>query len=433
MVQSNIKIPVLLATKDVLPVLSVSNNVLLPIVNTISNDNSTIVSEINNIHINNMEYLANNFVHIVNIKNIAINLLSSKSTYYSCTPMQNFNFNKCIPLLERSYIDLTCNWGHLWSINTSYFYTVWLNLHHYSVYLIPLLGSLFYGATIMLFDLFKSCLSSLNPLGRLLYYIISNSLWLIIKLIELLFLFGTYIINNFYLLYTYIINNGLRIHHSFLYTYIRNNGLRPSLRHFIIWCLSKLDHYIIFSLQYPRICLYCNRFLSFYEYNRYITYINHINNSLDNLRELITARRELIRHLEERVSQNLYIIAHSNPRWNSRIHGRHILSLQVTNRYRLDAVNLNGQVRIIVALYVSLGNTEAQRTLLVQLLSADRRISRINPNYISEFEPLLYQLFLLEQTRSRIFSEGSDDFNNFIVLHVYENGHIQYRYTWAFH
>lgn len=86
-----------------------------------------------------------------------------------------------------------------------------------------------------------------------------------------------------------------------------------------------------------------------------------------------------------------------------------------------------------MALYVSLGNTEAQRTLLVQLLSADRRISRINPNYISEFEPLLYQLFLLEQTRSRIFSEGSDDFNNFIVLHVYENGHIQYRYTWAFH
>lgn len=251
------------------------------------------------------------------------------------------------------------------------------------------------------------CLHYLNPLWRFFYYIISNSILLIVKLIELLFL---------------------------LYTYIKNNGLRPSLGHLIILFLGRLDYYINYYLGYLRICLYCNRFLSFDEYNRYISYDTFIHSSRNNLIELIRVRSELIRRLQGRVSQDIYIIGHSNPRWNSPQHGRHILSLQVTNRYRLHAVNLNGQIRTIVALYVASGNTQAQRTLLVQLLNADRQLSRVNPNYISEFLPLFNELFVLEQTRSRIFVEdSSNDFNNFIVFYIYEDGHIRPLYTWFFH
>lgn len=149
--------------------------------------------------------------------------------------------------------------------------------------------------------------------------------------------------------------------------------------------------------------------------------------------ELIRVRTRLIRRFQRSVSHDLYIIAHSNPRWNSRIHGRHILSFQVSNRYRLRAVNLNGQCRRIVALYLESGNTQNQRVLLVQLINADRWLSSINPNFISEFLPLFNELFVLEQTRCSLHVERiSHDFNNFIVLHVYEDGHIEYRYTWAF-
>jgi hypothetical protein len=153
------------------------------------------------------------------------------------------------------------------------------------------------------------------------------------------------------------------------------------------------------------------------------------------LTELIRVRTRLVRRLQRSVSaHDLYIIAHSNPRWNSRIHGRHILSLQVSNRYRLRAVNLNGQCRRIVALYLEAANTQDQRLLLLQLINADRWLSRINPNFISEFLPLYDELFVLEQTRCGLYVEHiSNDFNNFIVLHVYEDGHIEYIYRWAFH
>lgn len=130
------------------------------------------------------------------------------------------------------------------------------------------------------------------------------------------------------------------------------------------------------------------------------------------------------------MSQDIYIIAHSNPRWNSRIHGRHRLSIQVSNRYRLRAINLDGECRRIVALYLESTNNEDQRRLLVNIINIDRWLSRINSNFISEFLPLYDELFVLEQTRCSIYVEDiSDDFNNFIVVHVYEDGHIEYLYT----
>jgi hypothetical protein len=131
------------------------------------------------------------------------------------------------------------------------------------------------------------------------------------------------------------------------------------------------------------------------------------------------------------VTDDIYIISHANPRWNS-IQGRHILTLQVSNRYRLRTVNLQGQCRVRATLYIESGNTDDQRRLLVNLKNIDRWLSRINTNYISEFEPLLHELFVLEQTRCHIFREVSYDFNNFIVVFIYENGHIEYRYTWNF-
>jgi len=132
MVQSNIKIatnnvlPILKVSYDtILPILKVSSDTILPVLNKgIDTISYTMVSNLNTIHTDKMEFLAKNYIHILNMKNIAIDLLYSKSITYSSYVPQNFNFNKCIPLLERSYISLTCSWGHFWSINTSYIYTV---------------------------------------------------------------------------------------------------------------------------------------------------------------------------------------------------------------------------------------------------------------------------------------------------------------------
>jgi hypothetical protein len=67
----------------------------------------------------------------------------------------------------------------------------------------------------------------------------------------------------------------------------------------------------------------------------------------------------------------IYIIGHPNPRWNN-IHGRHILTLQVSNGYRLRTVNLQGQCRVIATLFTESANTDDQRILLVNLINVDR-------------------------------------------------------------
>ena len=405
-VVSNKLLPVLEASVK-LPI-NISYDIILPVLNSIDTISSTIIPESNTIHFNKMEYLANNYLHILNMQNIAIDLLSSKANTSLSSVIPDFNFHKFIPLLERYYIsNVSCSWGHSWSINTLSINTVWLTVYQYSIYLIPLLVPLvpllLNSISNIIFNIFEMFLYYLYPWLHYLNNIIINSILLIIQLIELLF---------------------------FLYTHILNNGIRRSLADLIIWYVGRYIYYI----DYLRICLYCDRFLSFDIYNQYVRYENYISNCIDDLTELIRVRTRLVRRLQRSVSHDIYIIDHANTRWNSRIHGRHILSLQVSNRYRLRTVNLNGQCRRIAALYLESANTQDQRVLLVQLLNLDRWLSSINHNFISEFLPLFDQLFVLEQTRSGLHVENiSNDFNNFIVVYVYEDGHIEYLYSWAFH
>ena len=172
-----------------------------------------------------MEYLANNYLHILNMQNIAIDLLSSKANTSLSSVIPDFNFHKSIPLLERYYIsNVSCSWGHIWSINTSSIYTVWLTVHQYSIYLIPLLVPLvpllLNSISNIIFNIFEIFLYSLYPWLHYLNNIISNSILLIIQLIELLF---------------------------FLYTHILNNGIRRSLADLIIWYVGIL--YLLYRLS----------------------------------------------------------------------------------------------------------------------------------------------------------------------------------------
>ena len=402
---SNKFVPILEASVK-LPI-NISSYTILPILDSISIDtiNYTIIPKLNTIHLNKMEYLANNYHHILNMQNIAIDLLCSKANTSLSSVIPDFNIHKYTPLLERYYISIVnCSWGHSWSINTLSIYTVLLTLHQYSFYLMPLLVPIMFSISNIIFNIFEMFLDYLYPWLRYLNNIIINSILLIIQLIELLF---------------------------FLYTHILNNGIRRSLADLIIWYIGILDYYT----DYLRICLYCNKFLRFDIYNQYVRYNNYIYNCIQDLTELIRVRTRLVRRFQRSVSpHDFYIVSHPNTRWNSRIHGRHILSIQVSNRYRLRTVNLNGQCRRIVALYLESSNTQNERILLLQLINADRWLSSINPNFISVFLPLYNELFVLEQTRSGIFVENiSNDFNNFIVVHVYEDGHIEYLYRWAFH
>jgi hypothetical protein len=110
---SNKFVPVLEASVK-LPI-NISSDIILPVLNSISIDtiSSTIISELNTIHFNKMEYLANNYIHILNMKNIAIDLLGSKASTSLSSVIPNFNFHKSIPLLlERYYTNVSCSWGH---------------------------------------------------------------------------------------------------------------------------------------------------------------------------------------------------------------------------------------------------------------------------------------------------------------------------------
>jgi len=121
---SSIKILVLLNTliNTVLPIVNntsvdtISYDTILPVLNSISIDtiSSTLMSESNTVHFDKMDYLANNYVHILNMKNIAIDLLCSKANISSSSVMLDFNLYKSIPfLLERYYISsVSCSWGH---------------------------------------------------------------------------------------------------------------------------------------------------------------------------------------------------------------------------------------------------------------------------------------------------------------------------------
>ena len=111
---SNKFVPVLEASVK-LPI-NISIDTIIPVLNSISIDtiSSTLMSESNTVHFDKMDYLANNYVHILNMKNIAIDLLCSKANISSSSVMLDFNLYKSIPfLLERYYISsVSCSWGH---------------------------------------------------------------------------------------------------------------------------------------------------------------------------------------------------------------------------------------------------------------------------------------------------------------------------------
>jgi hypothetical protein len=131
-----------------------------------------------------MEFLANNFVHILNMKNIAIDTLCNKANICSSSIFKDFNLDKYIPfLLERYIFNVSCSWAHNWSINTSYIYTVWSTLHQYIFYFIPLLVPFFYSISNLMFNILEMFLHFLYYSLRFLSHIISNLLLLIIWLI----------------------------------------------------------------------------------------------------------------------------------------------------------------------------------------------------------------------------------------------------------
>ncbi len=142
--------------------------------------------------------------------------------------------------------------------------------------------------------------------------------------------------------------------------------------------------YVNYYTEYLRICLYCNKWLSFETYDGYVRAVNYISSYLNELTELIRTRTRLITRLQRCINDDIYIIGHANPRWNN-IHGRHILTLQVLNRLRLRTGNLQGRYRVIATLFTESTNTNDQRILLVNLLNVDRWLSIINTNYIREF------------------------------------------------
>jgi hypothetical protein len=298
---------------------------------------------------------------------------------------------------------VTCSWGHSWSIITSSTYTIWLALHQYSFYFIPLLIPLLNSVSILIFNMLEMYLHYLYYPLRFLDRIIRNCLLLLIELVELL---------------------------MFLCNYIRNHGVRRSLADFLIWYIGILNYYT----GYLRICLYCSRWLPFITYEGYLDSDDYISSHLNELEELIRIKTGLISRLQRRVSNDIYICGHSNPRWNN-IHGRHMLVLQISNltRSRNTPANIERQCRIIAAIYIASGLTPDQRTLLTNLHDVDRWMLRVNPNHISDFLPLNEQLFNIELTRSRIFTNVSNDMNNFIIVHIYEDGHIEYRFFWNFH
>ena len=110
---SNKFVPVLEASIK-LPI-NISSDIILPVLNSTGIDtiSSTIMQKSSTIHLNNMEYLANNYHHILNMQNIAIDLLYSKANTSLSSVIPDFNFHKTIPLLERYYIfNISCSWGH---------------------------------------------------------------------------------------------------------------------------------------------------------------------------------------------------------------------------------------------------------------------------------------------------------------------------------
>ena len=103
LLETSFKLPIKTSIDTILPMLNVN-------INTIS---STLTVESNTIDNSKIEFLANNFVHIFNMNNIAIEILCNKVNTCSSYVMDNFNLHKSIPLLERYYISsVSCSWGH---------------------------------------------------------------------------------------------------------------------------------------------------------------------------------------------------------------------------------------------------------------------------------------------------------------------------------
>ncbi len=350
-------------------------------------------------HISMMEYLANNYKHINNMEYIALSMLSDKSQL-----LHHFNDYNYLPNIINSSISNTkisivnSSLYHDWNIHISSVYTVWSNLYKYSFYFIPLLVPLFNTLNRLIFNMLEQFLNSLNYFLRFLIKIINSSLLFIIYLIELLL---------------YIFSN------------IANNGVRITLFNFFRWLIDRF----IFYIGYLRICLYCNKWLSFYQYNIYVFRVNYVSSHLNEVIELHRNMSLLVWALSDRVSNDIFIVGHAEILLNN-VHGNHILTLQISTRIRwmYTRQSMDRRCRIIAALYAESGLTPDQRVLLANMIYLERWMLLVNPNYISEFFPLNTQIFELQRDRGRIRGNANNNINEFMFVDVYDDGYVLYRY-----
>jgi len=476
-------------SSKVLPMINTSTNILPDILDSIKNITEEVLPTVgidkNGVHNAQMQYLAENYSHILKMKSIALNILYDKangSDFVSINPylikdIGSILNTTCLPTLG-SISGSPLNHGGIFIHYNS------LYLYKYMFYFVPIVLpfiSSIMGLMFNIFDYSKDCLFYLfsfllniinNCLLYLIYmlefifYIISLLLHLgfrfytiFIFILKLLFkncistMFNTikniniYIFNKLNLFFLnikrylpvysimYIYNQPQFIKIAFIYI-LRNISIKWLFLKFIanikyIYHISWLnidlnyliDQYLMY-IDYIDLCFESGEFLPLIQHKRYMAWLYVVDKYINSLELLLIERTPLWNLLRTLVSENLYICGHGRS-GNPNV----ILSIQVSARARamLGLNRIDQHCLRIAAVYKAIDFSEDEYEIIRWCWDAQEQLLKINPNYSGNIININNQLIRIHVDRSNLIGI-SHNVNEFFIVDIYRDGTLRYIY-----
>jgi NADH-ubiquinone oxidoreductase chain 5 len=246
-------------SSKVLPIVNTSTNILPDILDNINNIIKEVLPTVgineNGIHNAQMQYLAENYSHVLKMKSIALNILYDKANGSNFVPNNPYLIKDIGSILNNTYLptlgSISCSplnhWGIFIHYNSLY-------LYKYMFYFVPIVLPFISSIVGLMFNIFDSSKDCLFFLLSFLINIISNCLLYLIYMLEFIFYIITLLLHlgfRFYTIFIFILNLFISYLNNFmlLFKYCKSTMFN-TVNHLNIYILNILNLFFINSKKY---------------------------------------------------------------------------------------------------------------------------------------------------------------------------------------
>jgi NADH-ubiquinone oxidoreductase chain 5 len=246
-------------SSKVLPMINTSTNILPDILNSIKNITEEVLPTVdidkNGVHNAQMQYLAENYSHILKMKSIALNILYDKvngSDFMSNNP---YLFKDIGSILNNTYLptlgSISCSplnhWGIFIHYNSLYIYK-------YMFLFVPIVLPFISSIVGLMFNIFDSSKDCLFFLLSFLVNIISNCLLYLINMLESIFYIISLLLHlgfRFYTIFIFILKLFINYLNNFMLLFKNCKSIMfNSINNINIYILKIVNLFFIISKKY---------------------------------------------------------------------------------------------------------------------------------------------------------------------------------------